>query len=174
MPIYLHLKKLQERFHLRGSLLPSNHIIKSIIGTSGLNKHITLHYFSLNKLTHKQWLQLHSPLINMDDKYNKFLFFFSPFDKEFSPGKRLIDFFLDNIFFHMQKQDIKSYLCNLDNITISTFIDPHSIMVILDTSILWDAWTLTILFFWFSFLVYFILPLDDEEACDTAVTWHVT
>ena len=54
MPIHLDLKKLQERFHLRGSLLPSNHIIKSIIGTSGLNKHITLHYFSLNKLTHKQ------------------------------------------------------------------------------------------------------------------------
>ena len=66
---------------------------------------------------------------------NKFLFFFSLFDKEFFLGKRLIDSFLDNISFHMQKQDIKSYLCDLDNIAISTFIDPHSMMVISDTSI---------------------------------------
>jgi len=38
MLIHLHLKKLQGRFHLRGFLLPSNYIIKSIIGTSGLNE----------------------------------------------------------------------------------------------------------------------------------------
>jgi len=31
---------------------------------------------------------------------------------------------------------------------------------------LWDTWTLTILFF-FSF----IFLLDNEEVCDTAVTW---
>jgi len=135
MPIHLHLKKLQEIFHFRGSLLLSNHIIKSIISTSGSNKHIILHHLSLNKLTHKQQLQLHSLLIDIDNKCNKFLLSFSLFDKECSPGKRLIDSFLDNISFHMQKQDIKSYLCDLDNVAISTSIDPHSIMVISDTSI---------------------------------------
>ena len=39
----------------------------------------------------------------------------------------------------------------------------------LTEEVLWDTWTLTILFF-FSF----IFILDDEEACDTAVTWQVT
>jgi len=53
MPIHLYLKKLQERFHLRGFLLLSNHIIK-IISTSRSNEHITHHHLSLNKLTHKQ------------------------------------------------------------------------------------------------------------------------
>jgi len=53
MLIYLHLKKLQGRFHLRGFLLLSNHIIKSIIGTSGLNEHIAHHHLSLNNLMHK-------------------------------------------------------------------------------------------------------------------------
>ena len=50
-------------------------------------------------------------------------------------------------------------------------------------SLLWDAWTLTIfifLFFYFSdfilifFFFSFISLLDNEEAHDTTVTWHVT
>ena len=35
--------------------------------------------------------------------------------------------------------------------------------------LLWNTWTLTSLFFF-----YFIFLLDNEEACDTAVTWPVT
>ena len=54
MPIHLHLKKLQGRFHLRGFLLPFNHIIKSIIDTSGFNERIAHHHLSLNKLMPKQ------------------------------------------------------------------------------------------------------------------------
>jgi len=61
--------------------------------------------------------------------------FFPSFLSEFSLGKRLIDTFSDHFSFHMQKQDIKDHLHNLDNIAISTSTDPHSIMVILDTSI---------------------------------------
>ena len=135
MSIHLHLKKLQGRFHLRGFLLSSNHIIKSIISTSRSNEHITHHYLSLNNLMYKQQLYIHSPLINIDDKCNRFLPSFSPFNKEFSPEKRLIDFFSDHFSFHMWKQDIKSYLHDLDNITINTFINPHSMMVISDVSI---------------------------------------
>jgi len=71
----------------------------------------------------------------MDDKCNKFLPSFSLFDKEFSPEKRLIDFFSDNISFHVQKQDIKSHLYDLDNIAINTSIDLHFMTVISDTSI---------------------------------------
>ena len=51
------------------------------------------------------------------------------------------------------------------------------------TTLLWDTGTLTILFFfsflflilyWFSFSFSFIFILDNEEACDTTVTWQVT
>ena len=71
----------------------------------------------------------------MDDKCNRFLPSFSPFNKEFSLEKRLIDFFSDHFSFHMWKQDIKSHLHDLDNIAINAFIDSHSMMVISDTSI---------------------------------------
>ena len=135
MPIHFYLKKLQEIFYLRGFLLLSNHIIKLIIGTSRLNEHIAHHHLSLNKLMHKQQLWLHSPLINMDNKYYEFLCFFSLFNKEFSLEKRLINFFLDYFSFYTWKWDIKCYLWNLDNITISTSTDSHSIMVISDASI---------------------------------------
>jgi len=54
IPIYLHLKKLQARFHLRDYLLLSNHIIKSIINTDRSNKSIAHHHLFLNKLTPKQ------------------------------------------------------------------------------------------------------------------------
>jgi len=93
--IHLHLKKLYGRFHLRGFSLSSNHIIKSIISTERSNEHIAHHHLSLNKLMSKQWSQLHSTLIDMDDKYNKFLPAFSSFNKEFSLKKRLIDSYSD-------------------------------------------------------------------------------
>ena len=135
MLIHLYLKKLQGRFHLRGFLLPSNHIIKSIIGTSESNEHIAHYHLFLNKLTYKQQIQLHSLLINIDNKCNKLLPSFSLFNKEFSSRKRLIDSFSDHFFFHTQKQDIKGHLHNLDNITISTSTNPYSVMVISDASI---------------------------------------
>jgi len=71
----------------------------------------------------------------MDNKFNKFLPFFSFFDEEFSLGRRHIDSFLYQFSFHVQKQDIRSHLCDLDNITISASIDLHSVIVISDTSI---------------------------------------
>ena len=135
MPIHFHLKKLQARFHLRGYLLPSNHIIKSIINTDGLNESIAYYHLFLNKLTPKQWSQLYSPLINMDNKCNKFLSSFSPFNKEFSLGKRLINSLLDWFSFHAQTHNINKYIHDLDNITISTFNNLHISMVLLDARI---------------------------------------
>ena len=135
MPIYLYLKKLQAKFHLKDYLLPSNHIIKSIINTNGLNESITHHHLSLNKLTPKQQSWLHSLLINMNNKYNEFLPSFSPFDEELSLGKRLIDSFSDWFSFHTQTYDIKKHICDLDNIAISASNDLHISMVLLDASI---------------------------------------
>jgi len=135
MPIHLHLKKLYRRFHLRGFPLPSNHIIKSIINTGGLNKCITHHHLSLNKLMPKQQSWLHSLLIDMDDNYNEFLLSFSPFNKEFFLGKRLIDFFLDQFSFHTWTHNVKNHICDLDNIAINISNNPHFSIVLLDASI---------------------------------------
>jgi len=132
--IHLHLKKLYGKFHLRGSSLPSNHIIKSIINTNGSNKHIT-HCLFLNNLTSKQRYHLNSPLIDIDNRCNKFLPLFSPFDEEFSLEKRLIDSFSDHFSFYSWTQDIKNHLYNLDNITINIFSSPHSSIIISDASV---------------------------------------
>ena len=85
IPIHLHLKKLYSRSLLRGLLLSSNHIIKSILSSNGSTGH-TSYSLSLNNLTLKQKLHLNSPLINMDNRHNKLLPFFSFFNKEFDPG----------------------------------------------------------------------------------------
>ena len=50
--IHLHLKKLYDRFLLRGSSLPSNHIIKSILSSNGSYKYMP-HNISINNLTPK-------------------------------------------------------------------------------------------------------------------------
>ena len=50
--IYLHLKELYNRFLLRGSLLPSNYIIKSILSTNRLYEHMPYN-ISINNLTSK-------------------------------------------------------------------------------------------------------------------------
>ena len=93
--IPIHLKELCGRFYLRDFSLPSNHIIKSIISTERSNEHIDHHHLSLNKLMSKQQSQLHSILIDIDDKYNEFLPAFSSFNREFSLEKRLIDSYSD-------------------------------------------------------------------------------
>ena len=132
--IHLHLKKLYSRFHLRGFLLSSNHIINSIINTDGSNKHIT-HCLFLNNLIPKQRSNLYSLLIDMDNRCNKFLSSFSPFYEEFSLEKKLIDSFSDYFSFHFQTQDVKNHLCNLDNITINMSSDLYSSIIISNASI---------------------------------------
>ena len=83
----------------------------------------------------KQQSQLHSSLINMNNKYGKFLLSFSPFDKEFSLEKRLINFFSDWFFFHAQTYDVKNHIYDLDNIAINVSNDSYSSIVLLNTSI---------------------------------------
>jgi len=94
IPIHLHLKKLYNKFLLRGFLLPLNHIIKSIINTNGPNNQAK-HCLSINSLTLKQVLYLRSPLININNRCNEFLPLFTLFDKEFSPGNHLCNNFSD-------------------------------------------------------------------------------
>ena len=83
----------------------------------------------------KQRSWLNSPLIDINNRCNEFLPVFSPFNKEFSLGNRLIGSFLDCLSFHSQTQDIKEYLCKLDDIIIQASSNPNSSIVISDASI---------------------------------------
>ena len=85
IPIYLHLKKLYGRFLLRGSSLSPNHIIKSILSSNSLCKHLP-HNISIDNLTPKQRIYLISPLIDMDNRCNKIYLVFLVFDEEFNSG----------------------------------------------------------------------------------------
>ena len=82
IPIHLHLKKLYDRFLLRGFLLPPNHLIKSIINIDQPHNQ-NKHWLSIDMFTFKQVLYLKSPLVDMDNRYNEFLSAFAPLDIEF-------------------------------------------------------------------------------------------
>ena len=99
IPIYLHIKKIYRKFLLRGSTLPLNYLIKSILNSDRSSGHLS-HILSLDYLTQKQKFHLTLPLINMNNCLNEINLSFSPFNKEFDPSNYLIDFFSDCFSFH--------------------------------------------------------------------------
>ena len=114
--IHLYLKKLYNRFYLRSFSLSPNHIIKLILSLNGSAEYI-LHSLSLKYLTSIQRHYLKSPLINMENKNNKFLSSFSLFNYEFYLENWLMDTFPDHFSFYSYFWDIKSHIKNLNNIT---------------------------------------------------------
>ena len=75
------------------------------------------------------------PLIEVDNKYNKFFPSFSFFNKEFKPGNYLKDLFSDHFSFHYYSSNIKKDIENLNNIAFRTSSNPFSTIVVLDASI---------------------------------------
>ena len=74
------------------------------------------HISSIDYLTAKQRIWLKSPLIDVDNKHNKFFPSFSFFNKEFEPGNRLIDLFSDYFLFHFHSSNLKKHIEKLDKI----------------------------------------------------------
>jgi len=134
IPIYLHLKKSYNRFLLREFLLLLNHIIKSIINTNELNDQAK-HWLSINSFTSKQVLHLRSPLIDINDRCNKFLSSFTLFDKEFSLGNCVCDNFSDCFSFNPWPHNVNDQLCKLNDITIQVLLSPLAYIIISDASI---------------------------------------
>ena len=132
--IYLHLKKLYRQFLLCKSSLPSNYIISNILSSNRPQERN--HYISsINHLTVKQRLQLKSPLINVDDKYNQFFLFFSFFNKKFKSRNRLIDLFSDRFSFHFHSSNTKKHIEKLDEIVLRASSNSFSTIIMSDTSI---------------------------------------
>ena len=134
IPIHLHLKKLYRIFLLRGSSLPPNHIISSILSSNGSYKH-NPHNISIDNINLKQRLYLKSTLIDINNRCNKLHLFFSFFDKEFNSGNHLINSFSDQFSFHSHSSNIKNHIKNLDNITFRVLSSPSSSIVISNASI---------------------------------------
>jgi len=90
---------------------------------------------SINHLTAKQRSQLKSPIIDVDDKHNKFFPSFSFFNKEFNPGNHIIDIFPDCFFFYPHSSNVKKHIENLKEITLRAFSNLFSSIVVSDASI---------------------------------------
>ena len=135
VPIHLHFKKLYRRFLLWESSLLSNHIINNIL-SSNKSQEQNCHSASIDHLTNKQRLCLKSPLINVDNKHNKFFPSFSFFNEEFKPGNHLINVFSDCFSFHPCSSNDKNYIGKLDDITLSASSNPSSTIIVSDTSIM--------------------------------------
>jgi len=71
----------------------------------------------------------------VDNSYNELFPSFSVFNKEFSPGNRLIDSFPDQFSFHPHSLNIKKHIENLDDIAFRASSNPFSSIVISDASI---------------------------------------
>jgi len=134
VPIHILLKKLYRRFLLRELILPSNHIISSILSSNSLNMP-NCHNLSIDLLTPKQRLHMKSALVNMDNKCNKLIPSFSFFNQEFRPANHLIDLFSDRFSFHPHSSNIKKHMEELDNTTLRALFNTSSAIVILDTNI---------------------------------------
>ena len=115
-------------------LLPTNHIIKSILSSNGSTEH-TSHNLFLDNLTLKQRLCLNLSIINMNNRHNKLLPSFLFFDEEFDPRNWLIDSFSDQFSFHPHSSNIKNYIRNLNDITFRVLSNPFSFIIISNASI---------------------------------------
>ena len=133
--IHLHLKKLYRRFLLWELSFLSNHIINNSL-SSNRSQEWNCYNASINHLMAKQRLHLKSPLIDVDNKYNKFFPSFSFFNEEFKPGNHLINLFLDHFSFYSRSFNTKKHIKKLDNITLRASFNPSSTIIVSNASIM--------------------------------------
>ena len=97
------------------------------------------HHFSLNSLSSYQWKMIKGPIVDMNNRFNKVFPAFDPLNKEFSPGSQIIDIFPSQFSFHSSnrcsKNNYIACLCQLDELTIVSSLDPSYALVVTDTSI---------------------------------------
>jgi len=75
----------------------------------------------------------------MDNRFNEIVPSFILFSSKFFSGDRLINIFLSHFSFHSSsrksKESLKTYLHNLNNITLQALADLQSAIIVLDASI---------------------------------------
>jgi len=138
IPIHLHLCKLSGRASLRAHSLPHNYILQLLL-KSRPSLYKDPHCFSLNLLFPYQWKMIKGFIINMNNRFNKVFSAFDPHNKEFSSSSQIIVIFPNWFSFHSfnkhSKNNLISWLCQLDDLTIVFSLDSSYSLVVTDTSI---------------------------------------
>jgi len=80
-------------------------------------------------------LCLKSPLIDVDNKCNKFFPSFSFFNEEFKLGNHLIDLFSNRFSFHSHSSNAKKHIKKLDDIALRALSNFSSTIIVSDASI---------------------------------------
>ena len=142
IPIKLHLQKLGRRSQLWVHLLPSSHLIQSLM-TSFHNASMSHYLALLDSLTGHQQSLIKSYLVDINNRFNENFPSFTPFHSELSLGHRIIDNFSDCFVFnlHNKQKDNKSHTHQLDNIVIESSSSSATTIVVTDASIKNDVAT---------------------------------
>jgi len=78
------------------------------------------HHLSLEKLTSKQQLNIKSPIIDVNNRLNRFFYSFNPLSSEFSPGNKLIDIFPSHFYFYLldrkNEKSKRAHICKLNEL----------------------------------------------------------
>jgi len=143
IPIHLHLQKLSERSQLRAHSLPTNHILRSLMGNdsnvSNISSHPHHHLLLLNSLTKHQCGLIKGHIINMDNRFNKVFPLFDSLNPEFCFGNKIIDNFSNCFSFHLfaksSDRSFKLRLQQLDALTIESSISVTNTLMIIDASV---------------------------------------
>ena len=136
IPIKLHLHKLISRSQLRSAALPKNYLIKTL-----MNDPLSIHYkpppHSINSLNDHQKNFVKEHLMDSNNKLYGVFPSFSPLNPEFNLGSRIIDIFPDQFSFNLanKTKNESSHSQQLDNMTIQSFLSPHTAIVVSDASI---------------------------------------
>jgi len=139
IPINLYLQKLIRRLQLRSHSLPHNHILQSLMEPKTLSLSPKLHSLSLGSLSKYQRELIKGPVVDMDNCFNEVFSSFNPLNLEQTLGCRIIDNFSShfsfNLFSKHSDDNLKSQICQLDNMTIESSSNPSHALVITDASI---------------------------------------
>ena len=143
--IKLHLHKLASRSQLRSAALPKNHLIKTLIEDVP-NTYTKPSPHSINMLTDHQKNSVKGHLIDSYNKLYGIFLSFPPLNSELNLGSRIIDIFQDRFSFNLanKAKNDSAHSQQLDDMTISSSMSPHTAIIVFDASIKNDIATLVL------------------------------
>ena len=106
IPIKFHLQKLVKRSQIQYLMLPSNHLIRSLMDDSSSSSNKSIPH-SINTLTNQQRNIAKGHLIDLNNKVYGIFSSFSPLHLELALSSRIIDNFSDRFSFNLANKKEK-------------------------------------------------------------------
>ena len=136
--INLHLQKLSGRLQLRSHSLPYNYTLQFLMEPKTLSLP-RLHSLLLSSLSKRQRKLIKGPVVDMDNCFNEVFPSFDFLNPEFTLSCRIIDNFSShfsfNLFSKHSNDNLKSWIHQLNNITIESLNNSSYVLIITDASI---------------------------------------